>query len=184
MSGRSEQLWKTHFISILLHTLALFAGGRLRKKGISLVSRSSVAQTSTKDAQEQWPQNTTASTDRMTSILELNHCVTLLKGFSNSSLDTDSIQIHQKDFLLGFFLCFLHFLFQFLLDFLFRKDREHFQNSICSLETEQTKSKARKALAGPYRNYPRSQLPLQLDSRAVHYLHGRPKSCLFGLWQE
>lgn len=92
----------------------------------------------------------------MISSLEFNHYAMLLNGFSNSSLDTDSIQIHPNECLLGFFLCFLHFLFQFLLDFLFRKDREHFQNSISSLETEQTKSKAHKALAGSHRNYPRS----------------------------
>lgn len=78
--------------------------------------------------------------------MEFNHCVVLLKGFSSNSLETDSFQIHAKDCLLGFFLCFLHFLFQFLPDFLFRKDREHFQNSTCSLKTEQIKSDTCKAL--------------------------------------
>lgn len=120
----------------------------------------------------------------MTSSLKFNHCIILLKRFSNSSLDTDSIQIHPKNYLLGFFLCFLHFLFQFLLDFLFRKDREHFQNSICSLETEQSQRHAKPWLALTEITQGLQQPPLQLDSRAPHYLHGRPKSCLFGLWQE
>jgi len=110
----------------------------------------------------------------MISSLEFNPCVMLLKCFSNCSLDTDSIQIHAKDCLLGFFLCFLHFLFQFLLDFLFRKNREHFQNSICSLKREQAKSKARKALAGSYRNYPRS---------LTAYSIARWQSCPLLTWQ-
>lgn len=154
-----EALKNPFFIHFFAYLSFSFSEERLRKKGISLVSGSSAAQTSTTDAQKinpkiqqlaqrEWPEAWSSTTSS----------VMVLKSFSNwrAFLEHSGHRQHPKNYLLGFFPCFFHFLFQFLLDFLFRKDREHFQNRVCSLESEQTNSKVCKALAGPYRKYPMS----------------------------
>lgn len=93
-------------MSISLHTLAFFFPPRGKtQKGISLVSGSSAAEISIKDAQEKQPQNTTTSTKRMARSLEFNHCVMLLKSFSNlrAFLESSGCREHPKNYLLGFF---------------------------------------------------------------------------------
>lgn len=102
---RSEKLWKTHLMSIPWYTLPFFAWGRLGKKGISLVSESSAAQMSTKDAQNS--NSKTQLVQTMTNSLEFNHSVMLLNGFCNTSPHI------QKTAYLAFFLAFFIFFSNF-----------------------------------------------------------------------